>query len=102
MTDRVGDRCDADTGAGLSCDRGAAIAYRVSLRQHAVEIDTDMRGEVDLVHDEQIAADHAGTFLARDVAAARDVDDEDPPVDEIEREGRGEVVAAGLEDEQLD
>ena len=61
-----------------------------------------MRGEIHLVDDEQVGADDAGAALARDVAAAGDVDDEDPPVDEVERKGRGEVVTARLEDDEIE
>ena len=40
--------------------------------------------------------------LARDVVAAGHVDDEQPVVDQVEREGRGEVVAAALDQDQVE
>ena len=71
-------------------------------RQHGVEIDAHERRQVDLVDDQQIAAQHARSALARNIIAAGDVDHEDPPIDQIEREGGREIVAAGFEDDQFD
>jgi hypothetical protein len=61
-----------------------------------------MGREISLVDDQQIAAQDAGAAFARNIVAARDVDDEDPPVNQIEREGRGEIVAARFEQDQLE
>ena len=70
--------------------------------KHGVEIDADERRKIDLVDDQQVAAQHARPALARNIVAACDIDDENPPIDQIERERRGEIVAAGFEHDQLD
>ena len=73
----------------------------VASRCHHVEVGADVRRQVDLVDDEQIAARHARAALARDLVAAGDVDDVDADVDELGAERRREVVAAGLEEHDL-
>ena len=60
-----------------------------------------MGGQIDLVDDQQVALDDAGAALARDVVSAGHVDHEHPVVDQIQREGRCEVVAAALDQDQL-
>jgi hypothetical protein len=60
-----------------------------------------MRGEIDLVDDQEIAAKQARPPLARDIVAARDVNHKDPPIDKVERKSRGQVVAAGFEKDQF-
>ena len=68
----------------------------------AAEVGADVRGQVGLVDDEQVGGGDAGAALAGDVVAARDVDDEDLRVDQALGEGRGEVVAAGLDEHQVE
>ena len=43
-----------------------------------------------------------GTALARDLLAAGDVDDVDRDVGELGREGRGEIVAAGFDENEIE
>jgi len=78
------------------------LADAFGLGQHRRQIDSDIRRKIDLVDDEQVAAQQPRSPLARNVVATGDVDDEDPPVDQIQREGRSQIVAAGLEQDQLD
>ena len=89
-------RVDAGAGAGVGRQDQAALAHRARFREHGVEIDADERRKIDLVDDQQIATQHARPALARNIVAAGDIDDENPPIDQIEREGRGEIVAAGI------
>src|SRR5205823_1771664 len=61
----------------------------------------DMRGQVRLVDHQQVGPGDAGAALARDLVAARDVDDVDAQVRQLGAEGRGQVVAAALDDDQV-
>ena len=61
-----------------------------------------MRREIDLVDDEQVGTGDARPALRRDLVAGRDVDDVDRHVGELRREGRGEVVAAGFDQHQIE
>ena len=81
---------------------GRLARTRLASASIGVELDADIRRQIDLVDDEQIAPQQSRSLLARNVVAARDVDHEDPPIDQIERKGRCEIVAAGLEQDQFD
>src|SRR5689334_13607446 len=100
--DRIGDRLHASAGLQVGSNHRLAAAHLPCVGEHAIEIDADMRREIDLVDDQEITAQQTRPALARNVIAAGDIDDEDPPVDEIEREGRSEIVATGFEQDQLD
>ena len=69
---------------------------------HDTEIGADERGEVRLVDHEEIGGGDAGPALARDLVAAGDVEDEDLTVDESTAEDRREVVAAALEQHEIE
>ena len=82
-------------------DHRPAVPDRLSVREHLVDVDADVRREVGLVHDEQIGSGDAGPALAGDVSPAGDVDEEDLRVDERRREGGGEIVAARLHENDV-
>src|SRR5262249_19185279 len=67
-----------------------------------LEAGPDEGGEIGFVDDEQIRAGHAGTPLARHLVSAGYVDYEDLPVDQPAAERRGEVVAATLNQDQVE
>ena len=60
-----------------------------------------MRRKVNLVDDEQVGAGDAGAALARNLVAARHVNDVDGDVHELGAEGRREVVAAALDEDEF-
>ena len=62
----------------------------------------DVRREIDLVDDQQVRPGDAGAALARNLVAARDVDDVDRRVDQLGAEAGGEVVAAALEKHEIE
>ncbi len=66
------------------------------------EIGADMRGEIGLVDDEQIGAGDAGTALARDFLALADADHIKRQIGEIGREGRGKIVAARFDENDVE
>lgn len=72
---------------------GPVRPYERQIGAHALEVRADVRGEIDLVHDEEIGPDHPEAALSRDVVPGSDVDDVEPVVDEIRAEGRSKVVA---------
>src|SRR5271166_3558795 len=69
----------------------SALAHRRRVARHHFERGADVRGEVDLVDDEQVRAGDAGAAFARDFFAARDVDDIDGEISELRRERGGEI-----------
>src|SRR5260221_1940325 len=68
---------------------------------HDLERGADHRREVDLVDDEEIRLRDARPALARDLVARGDVDDVERQVRELRAERGGEVVAARLDEHQV-
>ena len=85
-------------------DRGdrQAVAALGGLADHAVDVGADERREVGLVDRQQVGAGDAGAALARDVVAGGDVDHEDLHVGQRGREDRGQVVAAALDEDDVE
>jgi len=61
-----------------------------------------MRCEIDLVDHQEIRARDAGTTLPRNLVAGGDVDHVDRQVRKLGREGRGQIVAAGLDQHEIE
>ena len=88
-------------GAGQT-DDGPACRGPAGVGDHPRGVDADVRRQVGLVDDQEVGPLDAGAALAGDVTAAGDVEHEDLGVDERGREGRGEVVAARLDEHQVE
>src|SRR5258708_24940947 len=99
--DRIGSRLNSRARSRVGRDYRPAGAYAFGLRQHRRKFDPDIGRQIDLVDDQEVAAEQPRSSFARNVVATGDVDHKHPPVDEIEREGRSEVVAARFEQDQL-
>ena len=82
-------------------DDGQFGPLGLGVGRHPREVGADVRREVGLVDDEQVGRGDPRPALARNVVTARDVDHEDLRVDEPLGEGRGEVVPAGLDQDQI-
>ena len=78
----------------------AAHPARVAV--HHLERRADHRREVDLVDDQQVRARDARPALARDLVARRDVDHVEREVGQLGAERRGEVVAAALDEHDVE
>ena len=78
----------------------AALRRRVAL--HDAEVGVHQVRDVDLVDHEQVRAGHAGPALARHLVAAGDVEHEQLHVDEPLGEREREVVAAALDEHQVE
>src|SRR3954470_4071257 len=98
--DPVGDDGDV-TAQGDRGDRERAAAVG-GLADHAVDVGAHVGGEVDLVDRQQVGAGDAGAALAGDVVTGGDVDDEDLHVGERGGEDRGQVVAAALDEDDVE
>src|SRR5262245_3872303 len=72
-------------------------AHQPRVARHDVEARADMRGEIDLVDHEEIRTRDAGTSLARDLVAPRDVDDVYRRVDQLRAEASCKIVATRLQ-----
>ena len=82
--------------------RRQVAALRRGVPLHDAEIGVHQVRDVDLVDHEQVRAGHAGTALARHLVAAGDVEHEQLHVDEALGEREGEVVAAALDEHQVE
>src|SRR5215469_12017058 len=83
-------------------DEGAGAAHPARVAVHDFEAGADQRGEVDFVDDEEIRAGDVGAALAGDLVTGGDIDDIDRQICQLGREGRGEVVAARLDQDQIE
>ena len=81
---------------------GATVSRRFGIRHHLRHVDADVGREVGLVDDEEVGAPDTRAALASDIAAARDIQDEDLRVDQSGRERRCQVVAAGLDEHDVE
>ena len=66
-----------------------------------MQVGADVRGEVDLVDEQEVGTGNARTALARDLVARGDVNDVDGVVGQFRGEGGRQVVAATLDENKL-
>src|SRR5918994_6524456 len=96
LLDEARYRLDALARTQVREHEGSGAPHSRGILLHDGKARADMRREVDLVDDEEIGAGDARPALARDLLAARYVDDVDREIGELRREGGGEIVAAGF------
>src|SRR4051812_39726785 len=101
VLDEAHDRLQALAGLQVGEDEWTLMAHLLRVAVHHLKRRADHRREVDLVDDQQIALRDAGPAFARDLVARGDVDDIERQVGELRTEGGGEVVAAGLDQDQI-
>ena len=82
-------------------DERPVAAHLAGVAVHHVEVGADMRGEVDLVDEQQVGARDAGAAFAGDFVTGSDVDDVDGEVGQLRAEGGRQVVAAALDEDEL-
>ena len=92
---------DAFAGLAIRQHGWPATTHHFAFFDHALEICSDKGRKVGLVDDQKIAAQDSRAAFARNIVAARDIDHEQPVIDKIEREGRGEIVAAGFDEHEI-
>src|SRR5690606_9753537 len=68
---------------------------------HHLKRGADIGRKVDLVDDEQIRARDARAALGRNLVTGGDIDDIDGDVGELRRKRRGEIVAAGFDQDEI-
>lgn len=85
----------------LSEHRRAPIPHLPRVALHDSQVGAHSLSEVGLVDNEQVALGYPGAALAGDLVAAADVDDVDDVVGELAAVVGGEVVAAGLDEEEV-
>jgi len=95
------DAVDADPAFHFGEDIGSVTTHFEGVAFHDGEVGADGGGEVDFVDHQEIALGDTGAAFARDFVTARDVDDLDGEVGEFAAVAGGEVVAAGLDEEQF-
>ena len=79
-----------------------SVAGGHGVGDHPRHIDADVRRQVGLVHHQQVRPVDTWSALAGDVPAAGDVEHEDLRVHQRRGERRGEVVAAGLDENDVE
>src|SRR5262245_30391701 len=91
--------------AGAALDvrekEGLVTTHQPGVAGHDVEAGTHVRGEIDLVDHEEIRTGHARTPFTRDLVASGDVDDVNRRVHQLGAEAGGQIVATGLEKDDL-
>ncbi len=80
--------------------RSAAHFFGVAL--HDFERGADIRRQIDLVDHQQVRARDAGPAFGRNLVAGGDVDDVDGEIGEFGRKRRGQIVAAGFDQHQIE
>ena len=81
---------------------GRDAAHLLGVALHHLERGADIGREIDLVDDQEIGARDAGPALRRNLVAGRDVDDIDREIGKLRRECRGQIVAAGFDQHQIE
>ena len=81
---------------------GRAPAHALGVALHHLERGADMRGEVDLVDDQEVGAGDAGAALRGNLVPRGDIDHVDREIGELRRERRREIVAAGFDQDQVE
>src|SRR5712671_2253704 len=100
--DEADDVPEALTGLEVGEHERPLPAHAARIAVHHLERSADHRREVDLVDDQQNALGDAGAALARDLVARRHVNHVEREVGELRAESRGEIVAAGLDQDQVE
>ena len=81
---------------------GRSPRIRRASRSITREIGAHKGSEVNLVDDQQVTTGDARPPLARDSVACGDVDDVDRQIGELRAEGRGEIVAAAFDQDDVE
>ncbi len=89
-------------GAHVGEDERPRPAHALGVALHHLEGGADMRGEVDLVDDQQVGPGDPGAALRRDLVPRGDIDHVDREIGELGRKRRGEIVAAGFDQDQVE
>lgn len=99
--DHINDVINALPILDLRKDGRPALADLRSVAFHDAQIRAHRGREIDLVDDQQVTARDAGAAFTRDLVTARDVDHVDDEVGQLARVVGSQVVAAGLDQEQV-
>ncbi len=76
-------------------------AHTPGIAVHHLEAGSDQRRKIDLVDHQQVAAGDARTALAGNLVASGNIDHVDRDVSKFGAEGCGKIVAAGLDQQQI-
>jgi hypothetical protein len=98
----IHDALDAFAGFQIGEDEGPCAAHAPRVAVHDVEAGADQWGEIGLVDDEEVGAGNARPAFARDLVTGSDIDHVDRQICEFGRESRSEVVAARLDQQQIE
>ena len=93
---------DTLSGADVGEHERPFAAHLLRVAVHDFQAGSDIRGKIDLVDDQKVAAGDARAALAGDFIAGGNVDDVDRQIRQFRAEGRGEVVAAGFDQDQIE
>lgn len=99
--DQIDDVIHIDPILDLRKDGGAALPHLPCVPLHDVQIRTYRPCQIRLVHHQQIALRDPRSTFPRDLVAAAHIDDVDDEIGQLARVVCRQVVAAGLDEEQL-
>ncbi len=97
----AGDFVHPDAIFDLGEEVRAVAAHPAGVTVHDGEVGADGLGQIGLVDDEQVGLGDAGSAFAGDLVAPGDIDDLNGKIGQLPAKAGGEIVAAGLEQEQI-
>src|SRR6516225_6457434 len=100
--EEIDDPVESFTGLQVGEEKGPRAAHALRVTPHDLEVGADQRRQIDLVDDQKVRSGDAGSALARDLVAGRDIDHVDRQIGELGREGGGKVVAARFDQHQVE
>jgi len=101
QANEVDDGLQANMSSQVGEDEGFVAAHFFGVPFHDGQIGPDLGCQVDFVDDEQVGFGDAGAAFAGNFVPCGDVDDVDGQIHQFGTEGGGEVVAAALDEDQI-
>ena len=102
LLDEARDLVDALAGAQIGEDEGPRAAHALTLALHGFQRSADIGRQIDLVDHQEIGAGDARPAFRGNLVAGGDVDDVDGEIGQLRRKRRGEIVAAGFDQHQIE
>src|SRR5262245_26349486 len=102
VLDETGDGVDALAGAQIAEHEGTRAAHAPGVALHDRERGADVGREIDFVDHEQVGTRDARATFGRNLVASGDVDDVERQVRELRRKCRGQVVAPGFDQNEIE
>src|SRR5699024_4862748 len=64
-------------------------------------VDSNIGADIDLIDKQQVTPEYSRTSFSRDITTTGDINHEHPPVHQIRRECRSQIISAGLDNYEI-